>query len=68
MEKQLTGKEIAFKAGISQVHFSRIRHGKRRPSPQLAAKLAEITGIPETHWLWPDKYPNPMIQLESKEN
>ncbi len=37
--------ELAREMGISQGYLSRLRSGKRRPGPALAAKLAARTGI-----------------------
>ncbi len=37
--------ELAREVGISQGYLSRLRSGKRRPGPALAAKLAARTGI-----------------------
>ncbi len=37
--------ELAKEVGISQGYLSRLRSGKRRPGPALAARLAARTGI-----------------------
>jgi transcriptional regulator with XRE-family HTH domain len=42
----LSQQEAAAQVAISQVHWSRLERGHVRPSPDLAQRLAEITGIP----------------------
>lgn len=37
--------ELAKQAGTSKPHMSRIENGIKRPSPALAAKLAEVLGL-----------------------
>jgi transcriptional regulator with XRE-family HTH domain len=43
---RLDGKQLAGKLGISESYMSLLRFGKRRPSPDLAQKIENITGIP----------------------
>ena len=46
---QRTGKtesELAQLACISQAHVNMLKNGYRRPTPELAARLEAITGIP----------------------
>ncbi len=38
--------ELAATLGISQAHLNEIKHGKKRPSPELALKIEKVTGIP----------------------
>ena len=46
MLKGITDKELAARTGCCVANINMIRHGKRRPSPELAAKIEAITGIP----------------------
>ena len=44
-----TGKteaELAQLACISQAHVNMIKNGSRRPTPEVAARLEAITGVP----------------------
>lgn len=52
---------------ISNRYFSYILRGQRRPSPELAKRLERATGIDRRAWLWPDEFPNPMMQ-QSKDS
>lgn len=42
----LSEKELAEKLGVTISHVNMIKRGERRPSPELAKKIEEITGIP----------------------
>ncbi len=41
-----TESELAELARISQAHVNMIKNGSRRPTPEVAARLEAITGIP----------------------
>jgi transcriptional regulator with XRE-family HTH domain len=41
----LSQEEAAAQVAISQVHWSRLERGHVRPSPDLAQRLAELTGV-----------------------
>jgi transcriptional regulator with XRE-family HTH domain len=41
-----TEKEFAEKIGVSQPFVNLIKRGERRPTPEIAQKIEEITGIP----------------------
>jgi hypothetical protein len=41
-----TESELGKKANICQSHVNMIKNGKRRPTPEVAAVLEAITGIP----------------------
>ena len=43
-----------------------ILRGRRRPSPGLAKRLEEVTGIARHAWLWPDEYKNPYLRDRKK--
>ena len=57
-----SGKIIAKLAGVSQATISQIRLGRKRPSPNLAKRLEEITGIPHDVWLYPEEFKNPFVK------
>jgi transcriptional regulator with XRE-family HTH domain len=39
-------KDLSAQLGISQAFLNEIKSGKKRPSPELAAKIEVLTGIP----------------------
>ena len=41
-----TEAELAQLACISQAHVNMIKNGSRRPTPEVAARLEAITGVP----------------------
>jgi transcriptional regulator with XRE-family HTH domain len=41
-----TEKELAQLLGISQPYVNQLKRGERRPTPELAAKIEAVTGIP----------------------
>jgi len=43
---QVSQRRLAMQVGVSPPHMNALVKGKRRPSPQLAAKIEAITGIP----------------------
>ena len=45
-----TQKEIAYKSGISRVFYTNIETGKRRPSPEVAQKIADVLGFDWTEF------------------
>lgn len=58
--------KIAARAGCTYQMFWYITKGLKRPSPQLAKRLEEATGISREAWLWPREYKNPMVSLANK--
>lgn len=40
--KRITQKTVARIVGISRAHYTNIESGKRRPSPEIAKKIAEF--------------------------
>lgn len=45
-----TEKELARKLGISIAYINMLKHGHRRPAPDLALKIEKLTGIPFRSW------------------
>jgi len=43
---------LAKQIGTSQGHLSNIKDGKRRPGPDLALKISQITETPLEIWLF----------------
>ncbi len=54
-------KKIAQSVGVTSSQIGYVLRGKSRPSPELAARLEQVTGISRLAWLYPDEYPNPLI-------
>jgi len=54
--------EIAIKVNVTRQTIHNIFKGRRRPSPELAKKLEQVTGVPRLCWLYPDEFPNPYIK------
>jgi transcriptional regulator with XRE-family HTH domain len=56
-ERRLRGKDVAQSAGITPGYYSEIESGKRRPSEELAKKLAVIVGKPFEYLSHPQAEP-----------
>lgn len=50
IEKNLSQKELAEKCNVSQVSIARIESGERRPSPELAKKIADVLNFSWTRF------------------
>lgn len=50
IKKKLSQKELAEKCNISQVSIARIESGERRPSPELAKKIADVLNFSWTRF------------------
>lgn len=48
---RLTQSAIASAAGITQGHFSKLKHALRRPRYQTGKRLEAITGVPLPIWM-----------------
>lgn len=60
--------EIVVKTGKTQKYIGYIFDRKRRPSPELARQLEQITGIDRRAWLWPDEFPNSLLNSSIQSN
>lgn len=49
-EMNLLQKDVAAVAGISVQYYSRVEKGERRPSPDVAKKVAGYLGFPWTRF------------------
>ena len=50
MKRNVSQAKIPTECNISRQHYNFIQHKKRRPSPELAQRIAEVLGIPSE---WP---------------
>lgn len=57
-KKSLSQRAVAEQAGISQNHFSNIEIGVRRPSPDVAKRIAATLGFPDEWYRLLDMKPN----------
>lgn len=48
--KGLTGEVVGAQAGITQQHYNFIENGKRRPSVEVAKRIAAVLGFPWTRF------------------
>lgn len=49
-EHKLTEAVVSSRVGISQQYYNLIENGKRRPSVEVAKKIAEVLGFPWTRF------------------
>jgi transcriptional regulator with XRE-family HTH domain len=59
LERGAKQTDLAEKIGIDQGYLSRIENGDVRPSPEVAARIADEIGrewITELHILYPERY------------
>lgn len=55
---------LARKVEITPAHMGQILRRLRRPSPEVARKLAEETRTTLESWLFPDEYPNSYLSAD----
>ena len=55
IHEKMTAQQLAAAVGVKHPTISNIRRGRYRPSPELAAKIEKITGIPLRRLLLPDE-------------
>ncbi len=68
MDKKLKIKDLAKSLGRHQSTISRWFNGTRNISKNDAAELERLTGIDRRAWLWPDEFPNPLLDEDSNES
>jgi DNA-binding transcriptional regulator YdaS (Cro superfamily) len=61
-EKRGKQKRFAKLLGVSIQHMNDIMNRRRRPSPEMAVQLEELTGVDRRAWLWPDDFENPLLK------
>jgi len=52
--------------GKTSTYIKMLLNRKRRASANLAVKLENITGIDRRAWIWPDEFPNPLINSKER--
>lgn len=59
--------DVALAVGVNQSQYSRVESGKRRPSPELANRIAKHFGntVTRDQILFPEDYP-PMPPVRAK--
>jgi transcriptional regulator with XRE-family HTH domain len=57
-KNNITQKEVAKKIGITDIYLVRLLSFKQTPSPKLAKKISELTGIPILDLLYPEDFKN----------
>ena len=60
-KNELTTREVARALGVNQSQYSRVENGKRRPSPDLANRLAKYfrNKVTRDQILFPEDYMRP---------
>lgn len=56
MDAKITQTEIAARVGVRQSYISDLLNRKKRPSPEVAARLEGVTGVHRLSWLYPGQY------------
>jgi transcriptional regulator with XRE-family HTH domain len=49
-----TEKELADSIGVSQAFINMLKRGEKRPSPEVAARIEAVTGVPLRDLLFPE--------------
>ena len=57
LKKGLSQEEVAREAGISRAAYTNIENGKRRPSPEVAQKIAKVLKFKWTLFFTEWNYP-----------
>ncbi|HRR55889.1 MAG TPA: helix-turn-helix transcriptional regulator [Acidobacteriota bacterium] len=65
MIEPLSRRQLAEKIGCTRQFIDFIFAGKRRPSPDLAARLEHETGVDRRAWLYPEEFPNPLVKNDA---
>ena len=54
-KNNITQREIAKKIGITDIYLVRLLSFKQTPSPKLAKRISDLTGIPILDLLYPNE-------------
>ncbi len=54
-EHKVEIRDLAEKAKVTEAYISAIRHGHRRPSPDVAKRISDACGIPVLDLLFPEQ-------------
>lgn len=66
-KKRYSQEEVAHAAGISRAAYTNIENGKRRPSPEVAQKIAKFLKFNWTWFFVKWQYPSAKTAEENKE-
>ena len=66
-KKRYSQEEVAQAAGISRAAYTNIENGKRRPSPEVAQRIAKFLKFPWTKFFTEWSYPAAKTPEEQKE-
>lgn len=64
--KRPSMRKIAEEAGCHIDTIFRIKRDDNKPSPNLAKRLEEVTGIDRRRWLWPEDFGDPWLAFKEK--
>jgi len=53
-EHKIRTKDLAEKVDVAEAYISLIRHGRRRPSPDVAKRISDAIGINVLDLLYPE--------------
>ena len=56
MNTKITQNVLAAQVGVRQSYISDLLNRKKRPSPEVAARLEKATGIHRLSWLYPGQF------------
>lgn len=63
--RKLSQKEIAKRANIAYCYYNFIENGQRRPSPEVAKRIAEILGFADKWYMLLDNVDTEQLTLFS---
>jgi plasmid maintenance system antidote protein VapI len=58
--------KLAKQVGITTTYMALIIKGKKVPSPSVAFDLEQATSVDRRAWLYPNEFPNPLIDEGEK--
>lgn len=64
-EKKLSQQDVAYAASISRQFYNFIENGQRRPSPEVAKRIAGVLGFPEKWYMLLENQPAEQLTLFS---
>ena len=59
---KFTIKALAEKTNVHVDTLFKIKRGVSGPSPKLAKRLEQVTGVTRLKWLYPDEYGSPWVE------
>lgn len=64
--KNMSQKEIAKQANIAYCYYNFIENGQRRPSPEVAKRIAGVLGFPDKWYMLLENAPAEQMTLFSR--